>query len=490
MKQHFQKVPLTVSAIVALTLVAMPAMAFVSGSTGVDGAFNPTVTTELQLPNDGIFNYTTVNIPSGVTVTFRRNTTNTPVVILASGNVTVAGTISVNGSVATNVGAAGDGNLGDDGVPGIGGPGGFDGGRGGTVGRGAGGSGLGPGGGGPAQFGTNSCFGANQPSGGGGGGFGGNGQHGNRGFAGNSNLGGTAYGTSQLLPLIGGSGGAGGSGADGFGGSGGGGGGGAILIASSGTLSITGAIVANGGRSGVSGGVSSGGSGGGGSGGAIRLMATTITGNGTVNALGAAANGSSVHSCFNGGNGGNGRVRLEAESITRTAATTPAHPAVSAPTTVFVAGLPSLRIASVAGVSAPPVPTGSADIVLPSTTANPVAVTFTTTGVPVGNTVRLRVVPAAGSVVSAISNALSGTTASATASVNVNLPSGPSTLEATTTFTIVASLGQEFGNQFAQGERVERVTLSAALNGPSMMTLTTVSGKEVTIPAQMAAGIL
>jgi len=45
---------------------------FVSGSTGVDGAFNPTTNTELQMPANGIFNFTTVNIPAGVTVTFKK----------------------------------------------------------------------------------------------------------------------------------------------------------------------------------------------------------------------------------------------------------------------------------------------------------------------------------------------------------------------------------------------------------------------------------
>ena len=59
------------------------------------------------------------NIPSGITVTFKRNTANTPIVILATGNVTISGTIDVSGAGSTNVGAAGDGNLGDDGIPGV-----------------------------------------------------------------------------------------------------------------------------------------------------------------------------------------------------------------------------------------------------------------------------------------------------------------------------------------------------------------------------------
>src|SRR5712692_3598038 len=89
------------------------ARAFDSGSTGTDGAFSPTVNTTVPLPPSGIFNFTTVNIPSGVTVTFLKNTTNTPVVILASGNVTIAGSIVLTGTAGTDSGAAGDGNLGD-----------------------------------------------------------------------------------------------------------------------------------------------------------------------------------------------------------------------------------------------------------------------------------------------------------------------------------------------------------------------------------------
>jgi len=68
---------------------------FSSGSTGADGTFAPTQNTALALPANGIFNFTTVNIPAGVTVTFQNNGTNTPVTILATGDVTIAGTIAL-----------------------------------------------------------------------------------------------------------------------------------------------------------------------------------------------------------------------------------------------------------------------------------------------------------------------------------------------------------------------------------------------------------
>ena len=77
--------------VAGIALVPTPTFAFNSGSTGADGAFNPTTNTSLQMPASGVFNFTTVNIPFGVTVTFIRNAANTPVVILASGNVTITG---------------------------------------------------------------------------------------------------------------------------------------------------------------------------------------------------------------------------------------------------------------------------------------------------------------------------------------------------------------------------------------------------------------
>ena len=477
------------------SLAPFGAQAFESGSTGADGAFNPTVNTTVPLPPSGIFNYTSVNIPAGVTVTFSRNTTNTPVVILATGNVTIAGTLAVSGSAAAATGSAGDGAQGDDGNPGLGGPGGFDGGRGGRVGALGtaitnGGSGLGPGGGGAGI----STFNNQRAYGGGGGGFAGAGlgnqgvqsgftptSHGNAG-----GLGGNGYGSAQLLPLIGGSGGGGGSGGSTFEGGGGGGGGGAILIAASGTVNITGGLFANGNAGGDTRGGSvniAGGGGGGGSGGAIRIIATSIAGNGTIQAVGG-ARGDNLDDFFqDGGAGASGRVRLEAETITRTAATNPVASA-DLPGPVFVAGTPTLRIASVAGVAAPATPTGNADITLPATTANPVSVVFETSGVPVGNTVLFTLTPAFGAKSTAISPALTGSTATATASVSVSLPVGPSVLSAQTTYTVVAAVGDLLKN-FAGNERVERVTLLATLGGPSKARLTTVSGKEYEVPADV-----
>lgn len=473
------KTTLSIAVAVALAGLIHGAWAFDSGSTGADGAFSASVNTEIVLPPSGVLNYTTFQVSSGVTVTFRKNATNTPVVILASGDVTIAGTINLSGTAGANTGPAGDGNLGDDGQPGLGGPGGFDGGRGGQAnGNTRGGNGLGPGGGGGGiGFGNPN----NQPTGysGSGGGFNGAGSAGNDGNAGAS------YGSETLLPLIGGSGGGGGRSGQ-FAGSGGGGGGGAVLLASSGTVSVTGAIRANGGAGGGTGGTpyGCGGPGGGGSGGAIRILATRITGNGTIEANGATY----VTTCWQGGgSGAPGRIRLEAEQYQRTAGTSPIASISATPGPVFVAGLPTLRITQVGGFAVPEIPTGDVDVTLPVDFPNPVTVEFATTGVPVGNTVQLRVVPAQGATVTATSGALSGTNESASASVQVTVPTGPSTLQATTTYNIIVALGEEL-SRFAQGERVDKVRLEASLGGPSMVTLITVSGREFTLPAAQVPG--
>jgi len=120
------------------------AQTFNSGSTGADGPFSPTATTTLTLPPSGVFNFTTVNIPSSVTVRFTKNAANTPVTILASGDVTIAGTIDVSGSP----GGTGSSQTLLAPSGGSGGPGGFSGGSGSNgIASTIGGAGLGPGGG-------------------------------------------------------------------------------------------------------------------------------------------------------------------------------------------------------------------------------------------------------------------------------------------------------------------------------------------------------
>lgn len=472
----------------ALLLAASGSFALDSTSTGADGAFAPSVNTRLALSEDGIFNFTTVDIPAGVLVTFEKNTTNTPVTILASGDVNIAGTISVSGGYGTDAGAAGDGNLGDDGIPGKGGPGGYDGGIGGPPeGDHLGGSGLGPGGGGYGYLnGTTRGHG-------GGGSFGSRASVGSGGSKSRSGSPGSTYGSSLLLPFIGGSGGGGGMGGDSFAGSGGGGGGGALLIASSGTLSVTGAIHANGGGAGKSAGGNCGAAGGGGSGGAIRLLASKISGNGEITATGGARRPSfscTTHGYYvatdnsNQQSGGDGRIRLEAQTLTRTAATSPAMSA-GLPGDLFVAGLPTLRIASVAGAAAPEHPSGVADIELPADVPNPVTVELEARGIPLGNIVEIKLTPTRGPSVSSVSNALDGTVELSAATALIDLPQGPSTLMATVTYTLVAAIKEDL-EQLA-GEPVESIRVEASTSGQTRYVLITECGRELRISAAQLA---
>lgn len=479
--------------------------AYVSGSTGADGAFSPTASQSIPMPPDGIFNYTSVNIPTGVIITYIKNAANTPVTILVSGNATIAGTLDVSATQPTNISD-----------PGIGGPGGYNGGRGGQAGGAVanwvagytgpniGMAGVGPGAGAPGSVHLPSAiWGASYPDIAAGGG----GAYGTTPPAAGSYCPmtpGVAYGNTTLMPLLGGSGGGGGAGGPAAPGSGGGGGGGAILIAASGILNVSGSILANGGVPVSTGTVAARGAyGGGGSGGAVRLIATTFSGNGTISAVGGASAGSgemwtnntygaygvcSQNYYSNGSlNGGDGRIRIESEILTRTTATSPIYVG-GAPSLVFVPGLPTLRIDTVGGVTVPVVPVGSNDVVLPIGTTNPVTVTFVTSGVTVGSLIKLTVVPVQGTAYSATSAATTGTTGSATTSVSVNLPSGSNnTLQASVTYTVVASVGDAM-SVYALGERVEKVTLASILGSKeSKVTLTTVSGKEYVVPASALA---
>src|SRR5438874_1060012 len=325
MRRHFMFVSVLLAWLAAGGGPAV-AQTFNSGSTGADGAFNPTSNATIALLPSGVFNYTTVNIPTGVTVTFTKNVANTPVTILATGNVTIAGTIDVAGSPGAS--GAGQTILAPSG--GRGGPGGFDGGSGANgILSNTGGTGLGPGGGGG---------GTNSGGNGAGAGFlnaGGNGSP--------SVVGGSAYGASALLPLIGGSGGGGGGATFGVSAPGGGGGGGALLIASSGTITFTGTILARGGGCGSDGVISGCG---GGSGGGVRLVATTIAGSGgTINVGGGA-----------GVPGSAGRIRIEGFTNTASinfAGVPSAAVSTASPTTATLTNPPTLSVTSVAGVASP-----------------------------------------------------------------------------------------------------------------------------------------
>lgn len=347
-------------------------------------------TIDLAEKADGVFNYTTIDVPPFTNVRFISNAGNTPVTWLASGEVNIQGFVSLNGQNAPVNGF--------ETVVAKGGPGGFDGGRGGVrfdvSGRFTGTAGQGPGGG--ASPTASSQRGAP-------------GQHQ------------STYGNVILQPLVGGSGGGGGSSNDTRNGGNGGGGGGAILIASSRDINIDGGIFANGGEPNHSG-ASWGGHG---AGGAVRLVADRVTGSGQVRATGPS-------------NGDEGRVRIEAffRPFVPNASPTPTATAPVAP--IAQANQPTLKVTSVSGVAVADPPTGdlaSPDVVF--TEAGTATITVTGTAIPTGTPVTLRITSADG-VLNLPSEGQQAVTlsASGTASFTAVVPKGPGTVQAFAEFTI------------------------------------------------------
>ena len=305
-------------AVIFYCLIALPsisiAQTFNSGSTGTYGPMTITANTTLQLPADGIFHCTTINVASGATLKFAPNALNTPVYLLATGEVIIAGTIDVSGKQALGRGAGG-----------AGGPGGFAGGNGGPPGA-KGSAGLGPGGG---RQGTHV-----------------EGYRGAYRFAIETTAATATYGNSLLMPLVGGSGGSGSGSPEvpAGQGAGGGGGGGAVLIASNTRIvfpaptgSIFGKVIADGGdvftlsylyawSSGA------------GSGGAIRMIGPVITGSGdfSVRCQGRT----------------NGRFRIDAFDSTNFSIHSGDTPeAVGAVMIVFPSPLPKLSVVATAGTN-------------------------------------------------------------------------------------------------------------------------------------------
>jgi len=350
-----------------------------SGSNGSDGAFNPTTNTVINMADhpDGIYHYTSVNIPSNVTVTFIPNANNTPVVWLVQSNVVISGTVDVSGQNAPPYSDV------RYGLGGQGGPGGFRGGNAGITAS----AGYGPGGG----------------------------------AAGATGQGGTFVGNEFLVPLIGGSGG-GGSTISSYGG-GGGGGGGALLIAASGTIQFNGgSLYARGGSGSLSTYP-----GGGGSGGAIRLVATRITGWGSINVRGGSSG-------YGPSYGSSGRVRFDTYEY-ELAGNVQGDFSQGAQFVILPsAGQFALTIASVGGVPVAAPPSGvlsTPDAVLSAQQNNPIPVVVHCSNLPLDTLITVHVRPARGAEVSATGRNNSGTFASSTATILINIPRGGGWIYAT-----------------------------------------------------------
>lgn len=434
--------------LVAAMLAHTPsAFAFISGSTGALGALAPVSNTTVILPPDGILNYTTVTIPSGVTVTFQPNSANTPVTLLAQGNVTIGGQLYVNGAnglVATPAGSTVQ-------LGGIGGAGGYRGGQGGQKGlaNNSGAPGQGPNAGSSGRF--------------------------DAVVTANGNYGAESAFVS-LIPLFGGSGGGGGTGDATLWGTSGGGGGGALLIASSTQIIVqtTGTVAANGGNGPIYTLDCSPYSGGPGSGGAVRMVAPQITVQGGVSAVGGGGG------CV-AGVGGPGRIRIECTTCaligTNPAASLsnalgPVAPASTPP----LINVPTLTISTVGGLSVPANPNGvytAADVSLPIGTVNPVPITLIASNLPVGTVFTLRVLPASGAETLFVSSPTSGTFGSSTATATVRFPSSQiSLLHAYANVALSASVAPQL-----DGESADRMVIVAVAGEPSRSMFVTPSGR-------------
>jgi hypothetical protein len=307
----------------ALCFASVPvsAQTFSSGSNGSYGAMNITKDTVLQMPPDGVFHCTTITVAPGARLYFVPNALNTPVYLLAKGEITISGGIDVSGeSTIPGMGSGGRG-----------GPGGFPGGS-------------------PPR--TSEDISLSEGSGPGGGVFwdkwlaplGGTYASGIEGWGVTPQQ---TYGNRLLIPLIGGSGGCGGRVP--IPGLGGGGGGGAILVASSTKVSVpsSGWIASYGGNVSAPSAIS-----GAGSGGAVRIVSPVLQGTGMVIAKGGAA---SANPSF--GQGGEGRIRLDVIDRSGWNLTFNPQPSWGANMVVFPSTQPRLDIVSAAGM---PIPVGSA----------------------------------------------------------------------------------------------------------------------------------
>jgi hypothetical protein len=426
-----------------------------SGSNGSDGAFNPTgnVTINMADHPDGIYHYTSVNIPSGVTVTFTPNANNTAVVWLVQGNCVVAGTIDLSGQNQLQPNYQMGGN---------GGPGGWGGGNGGANPT----PGLGPGGGIVGSLGQSFSIYY-------GGSFGKKAVRTPDGVD-------PTYGNLYLLPLLGGS---GGGGVSNFGGLAGGGGGGALLIASSSSISITGSIRSVGG--GVNNLAASG------SGGAVRIVANTVTGQGSINVDGGPNGSWSM-------GGGAGRIRFDCFSNQFGGSTGSA---------VFTQGfqpiiIPAsgqgvqLGIQSIGGVSVAGSPNGvlaNPDVILPAQQTNPMNVVVNCSNLPMNTTITVTVRPANGADIVATGTNSSGTPTASTATIPVSMPRGGGIIFAKCVSGVAGSAsisGDDYGKNIAQtgwtahGERFAQTEITAGIGSIQQVAYITESGKRYTLPVQ------
>ena len=365
-------------------------------SDGSDGAFAPVANVEIDLglattalwtaPGSGngvydpekwavVFKYSSVNIPAGVTVTFKNHPSYAPVVWLVQGDVTIAGELNLDGKsggVAGSVEAL---------IPAEPGPGGF---RGGATGPSGSSTGYGPGGG-------------------------------SAGGSGDVGKYASAYGNPQIIPLVGGSGGAN----QAFSVRAGSGGGGAIAICCSNNASISGIVRSTSTRMPTNSYSNRG------SGGAVRLIANQVSGAGQIK-------------CVDDSESNAGRIRIETNSLApslltypETIGVLPANPPIIWP----AANAPIAKVISVDAVNVPVDPraplVAAADAAIQN--SNQVNILIETTNFPIEGAVQLNITPKFGDRSTLNATRLSGDITSAIWRVQTTLPQGFVTLQARAT---------------------------------------------------------
>ena len=331
-------------------MLSNAAAQFSSGSNGSYGPLNlgQSENPTLQVPPDGIFHCTTITMLPYANLKFIKNAANTPVYLLATGDIIIdRANIIVEGKGGTALQA------------GIGGPGGFDGGSPPLPGQSAAGWGAGPGGGKPGSLAATAVD------------YVGFGSYATKRIPtpGLEQLNhGPTYGSALLVPLVGGSGGGGA-----IGGGGGGGGGGALLLSSSTSISLNtqngvgGVIYAYGGHSNAT---SSGGSGG-----AVRFVSPRVIFAGQPIIFADHEEAATLS--------GNGRIRVDTLDASRVLGETTriyGSFSVGKNMMIFPPNLPTLEIIEAAGLTVNPAQ--SATLSLPSgiPTQQPVKVRATNFG--------------------------------------------------------------------------------------------------------------
>ena len=348
-------------------------------------------------PN-GVWNHTSINVPQGLTVRFRRNAANTPVTWLATEDVVISGTVNLDGRPGYGL----------PNLPGnqpSGGPGGYDGGLGGNrvelYNTYAGTPGGGPGGGAPGI--------ANRSGGGGG-----------------THQG--IYGNAYLIPLTGGSGGGGSAAYDTSTGVNGGGGGGAILIASSRDITVNGTIRANGGDRFLTPGSTYSGFG---AGGGIKLVCDRLHGTGSIQAR--RYDGTILTNV-------GGYVRLESylRPFDIGGTVSAGNRSNAAPVMgINYNAVPSLVISQVKGTNVVQPPSGSfvtPDVVFSE--AGPVSIVVTAANIPDGTPVTMRINTASGTISLPAGADPPVTLAGGTATFSATVPAGHGTIQAFASFNV------------------------------------------------------